>query len=489
MRSELHRMPDHPAMRHVAALALVALAVAAAPADTYVRLNVAQILAATPQIEREHPPQNLPFAYYRLKGTDVSGFVIPNIVGDGYLSNRQEVLVVPLDSGGSGGVFHVLLWTRVAGAAWHFAGQIASPDGRLGVSIDNGDLVAVIPVYAPNDADCCPSSLRRVRYTLDGTALRQIQARSDCAVTPTDVVRKYYQLLSWQRYREMYALLSARYRAAHPYGAWGRALAPVRAAIVEASLGRASTDVQIRVYLEDADGSAKSYSGMWHVVRSGTSWLLDSSAISQDSKLSTELLNLPDRTPAEEWLNRQPALQPGVFGNLVSNAYTHLRTSTPRFDCLVDASGATSVETSGYDAGCSSIDGDGLEFRLGPAGPQEYDVLYDHANRLVWFTRGCCSEEEDVLLADVAPPPFCFPDAASLAQMRTQLGIRLGESQAAVERVYGQAHPVTAGAYRLLLYQYTPKTSDNALRGGSCMQSSFAFSKGALVAIDFLNSC
>ncbi len=464
-------------------------AAAAPPASTYSRLNVAHVLATTPQIKRARPPATLPFAYYRLKGTDVSGFVIPNLIGDGYLSNHQEVLVVPLDSGGSGGVYHVLLWTRVAGATWRFAGQITSPDGRLDVSINEGELLAVLPKRAPSDADCCPSGHNDVRYTLDGTALRKIETPSACAATPADVVQKYYQLLGWQRYRDMYALLSARYRAAHPYGAWERALTSARAPIVKTSSGPAPTDVQIRLYLADTGGNQRSYRGVWHAVRSGTSWLLDSSNISQDPMLATDLLNPPDHSPAEEWLNGQAVLKPSVLGNLVNNPYVHLRTSTSSFDCLVDASGHASLETSGYAAGCSSIDGDGLEFQLGPAGPQEYDVLYDGAHRLVWFERGCCSEAEDVLLAGVSPPPFCFMDIASLAQMRTRLGVRLGEPQDVIERIYGRARPVTAGTYVLLLYQYTPKAQNDAVRGGSCMQSSFAFSKDRLVAIDFLNSC
>lgn len=287
----------------------------------------------------------------------------------------------------------------------------------------------------------------------------------------------------------MYALLSPRYRAAHPYGKWESALTPVVHVIVGVRPGRTSADVLVRIYSENKSGNDASYHGTWKLIRAGPSWLLDAPAIVRDATLSPVLLNPPNHTPIERWLNDQPVLQHSVFGNLANDPYAHRRTKTMHADCFIDPRDRANVETTGYDAGCSYIDGNGIEFDLGPAGPEHYAVLYDPLHRLVWFTRGCCSENEDVLLSYVSAPPVCVMKTQALIQMRTRRGIRIGDSPSDVERTYGKARPIIAGAYTLLLYQYTPRVQNNGLPGGSCVQSSFAFLSNRLVGIDFLNSC
>lgn len=138
---------------------------------------VAHLLATTPQIQRlRSAPAPNGSAYYRLSGTGIAGFVVPSLVDEGRLRNGRELLVVPLDSGGSGQVFGALVWTRAAGEPWRFAGSVPSPNGRLAIRIEGGVLVAALPEYGPGDPDCCPSRHRYERFTLDGRKLELLAA-------------------------------------------------------------------------------------------------------------------------------------------------------------------------------------------------------------------------------------------------------------------------------------------------------------------------
>ena len=138
---------------------------------------VAQLFATTPQIRRlRSAPAPNGSPYYRLNGTDIAGFVVPSLVDEGRLRNGRDLLVVPLDSGGSGQVFGALVWTRATGEAWRFAGSVPSPNGRLVIRIEGGVLVAALPDYGPGDADCCPSRHRYERFTVNRQKLELLNA-------------------------------------------------------------------------------------------------------------------------------------------------------------------------------------------------------------------------------------------------------------------------------------------------------------------------
>lgn len=135
-----------------------------------------RIIEGTPQIERVKDP--LPtsrFRYIRVRGTQAAGYVVPRLVERGRLRNGQEVLIVPLPSGGSGGVFYALLYTRL-GSALRFVGYIPARSGHLQLSIRNGELVATTPVYGAMDPNCCPSRHRSEFYTLRGLHLQPIRS-------------------------------------------------------------------------------------------------------------------------------------------------------------------------------------------------------------------------------------------------------------------------------------------------------------------------
>jgi hypothetical protein len=140
-------------------------------AETLAQLDA--LLASSPKIVREKPPASaakLP-RYVSVRGVNGStGWIDPSLVTDGFLANGQRVTIVPIDSGGSGGVFTALLFTQI-GRATRFVGTLPSPAGHLGVSLEGGRIVIRTPVYGASDPNCCPSALHYERATLHGTRL------------------------------------------------------------------------------------------------------------------------------------------------------------------------------------------------------------------------------------------------------------------------------------------------------------------------------
>lgn len=112
---------------------------------------------------------------YAVRGTNVSGFVNLEIEDDGILSNGQEVLIVPLVSGGSGGVFDALLYTRYGSDPFRFVGFVPSESGHLMIFLNEGRLVVETPIYKRDDAQCCPSGHKWKAYTLNGTRMRLLE--------------------------------------------------------------------------------------------------------------------------------------------------------------------------------------------------------------------------------------------------------------------------------------------------------------------------
>ncbi len=164
-------------MKRFAAFLALLMATAAAPAwaGLYETKNVAALIASTPQIKPAVPavPNYNGFKSVDVRGANVGGFVIPASIDDGFLATGQEVLIVPLNSGGSGGVFTTLLWTKQSGV-WKFVGYIPSTNGHLSVYIEAGQLNVVVPVYGTGEPNCCPSKHRYTTYTLNGIRMKQV---------------------------------------------------------------------------------------------------------------------------------------------------------------------------------------------------------------------------------------------------------------------------------------------------------------------------
>ena len=132
-----------------------------------------------PRDVKDHP--YIAIAHAR-EGT-IGGFLDTGVARRGKLSDGTKVLILPLDSGGSGGVFTTIVFAqRVGGAPW-FSGYVTS-GGHLGVVVNKGRIVATMPDYGPKDPNCCPSHYYRETYTLRNGKLALL-ARVTLAKLPT----------------------------------------------------------------------------------------------------------------------------------------------------------------------------------------------------------------------------------------------------------------------------------------------------------------
>ena len=167
------------------ALALVPiLAPASPPPLTY--SQIVALVKATPQlkIDRSVPPSSAfdpkTHPYVDVlgapEGQAIGGYVTPELAHKGTLTSGYEVLAVPLDSGGSGGVFTQIVFARRGHVPFVYAGHIDSA-GHLGVQVSGGKLVATLPYYAANDPNCCPSKLIIATYSIRDDKLRRTTQR------------------------------------------------------------------------------------------------------------------------------------------------------------------------------------------------------------------------------------------------------------------------------------------------------------------------
>jgi hypothetical protein len=106
-------------------------------------------------------------------GGDAVGYLDESAVDQGLTREGTEILIVPLPSGGSGGVFTTLIFANPRTRRPNLVGKLDST-GHLGVFLSTGRINAVTPIYGPNDPQCCPSGQKTVRYRLAGAKLVKI---------------------------------------------------------------------------------------------------------------------------------------------------------------------------------------------------------------------------------------------------------------------------------------------------------------------------
>jgi hypothetical protein len=101
---------------------------------------------------------------------DQSRVIYADLTGDGV-----EEAVVPISSGGTlGDVAYVVLTPSASGVEELLTSSPSGPnEGGVSVSVADGKLVEMRPVYAAEDPNCCPSMFRRTTFAWDGTKLAQ----------------------------------------------------------------------------------------------------------------------------------------------------------------------------------------------------------------------------------------------------------------------------------------------------------------------------
>jgi len=110
-------------------------------------ISIQQWLHSTTQItiHAHGPDSSNGLQYIKVRDSDVAGYILPNYATHGFLSNGQEIVAIPVGSGGSMGVNASLLFTVIGGRR-RFVGYIPSPEGHLDVSIREGRLAAAASV-------------------------------------------------------------------------------------------------------------------------------------------------------------------------------------------------------------------------------------------------------------------------------------------------------------------------------------------------------
>lgn len=106
----------------------------------------------------------------------IGGYLLAEGASSGELSDGSYALAVPLDSGGSGGVFTQILFAGRDRNALAYAGYIDS-GGHLDVRIENGVIIADMPYYGDDSPNCCPKLHTVQTYTVRGGTLVKLSEK------------------------------------------------------------------------------------------------------------------------------------------------------------------------------------------------------------------------------------------------------------------------------------------------------------------------
>jgi hypothetical protein len=172
-------------MKSALAIVIATLvAVAPAFAMTTDSATIVALVRATPalSIDATVPsegwnPKTHPYVRLKSAETQPGGFIDADRASIGLIEAGTQVMAVPLESGGSGGVFTQIVFAQgISDAKPYYAGAIFS-GGHLNVNVTYHGIVAIYPDYGPHDANCCPSKYAIETYTLAGGRLKLLSRR------------------------------------------------------------------------------------------------------------------------------------------------------------------------------------------------------------------------------------------------------------------------------------------------------------------------
>jgi hypothetical protein len=147
--------------------------------------SIIALVKASPQLAIDasvHPPGDWSpktHPYVRVVGTEGSGgFIDADFASAGIVAPGVRVIAVPLESGGSGGVFTQLIFAQSnLGGRPFFAGTIGS-GGHLLVNVGYHGIEAILPKYGPNDPNCCPSHYLVQTYAIADKRLKLVSEKT-----------------------------------------------------------------------------------------------------------------------------------------------------------------------------------------------------------------------------------------------------------------------------------------------------------------------
>jgi len=140
------------------------------------QLRIDETLFSSTGDAKTHPYVNIRNAP---EGT-IGGYLVPEGANAGILSDGEFALAVPLESGGSGGVFTQIVFAGKSAKALEYAGYIDSA-GHLGVEITGGAIVATLPYYGDDSPNCCPKKYVVQTYMVRGGRLEKLSERFEPA--------------------------------------------------------------------------------------------------------------------------------------------------------------------------------------------------------------------------------------------------------------------------------------------------------------------
>ncbi|MBV8067584.1 MAG: hypothetical protein JO113_06385 [Candidatus Eremiobacteraeota bacterium] len=179
---------QHLAGPFAALLTLLPICVAAQPVQTPSAEAIVALVTASPQLRidstifssgfdaKTHPYVNVRNAP---EGT-IGGYLVPEGANAGTQRDGTYVLAVPLDSGGSGGIFTQIIFAGRSAQMLAYAGFVDS-GGHLSVSISDGAIVAQLPYYGDDSPNCCPKKYVVRTYTVRSGSLVKLSERFEAA--------------------------------------------------------------------------------------------------------------------------------------------------------------------------------------------------------------------------------------------------------------------------------------------------------------------
>jgi hypothetical protein len=127
-----------------------------------------------------------------------------------------------------------------------------------------------------------------VVYARDGSArgnLTKFLNLTGANAAASLVVENYYALWNAKDYAAMYALLSKRFQASHPYAAYPKAHSFADRLVLITTPGSTASTVPIRLLSNDHDEhghtSTTTFKGTWYLVQENGSWKLDNQELNE----------------------------------------------------------------------------------------------------------------------------------------------------------------------------------------------------------------
>jgi hypothetical protein len=105
-------------------------------------------------------------------------YVQENVIYADLTADGIDDAVVPISSGGTlGNVGFVVLTPTDDGTATLLR-ELPSETGGIALNVVEGELIALEPVFGPDDPECCPSMLRQTTYAWNGAALALVDQQT-----------------------------------------------------------------------------------------------------------------------------------------------------------------------------------------------------------------------------------------------------------------------------------------------------------------------